>query len=249
MCYLRHLATDPALTSPPAERPADPARAPGRGHAERSAATRRKLICATIATLNAVGYPATTTIEVVRRAKVSRGAMLHHFGTRAELLLATAEHVLREQEEERRDSLRDVERGEERFFSITDAMWNTMQRPEATALTEIMLGARSDPEIHRPFAALMREFNRKLLDGPNTIAEDHGYADTRLVRAMARLHVAAMRGLVIDKLYWDESDTSIDDAFELMVWYKGLLMRRLTDPAFRDAAPDRARPLRPKRRN
>ncbi len=180
------MADSPAPTLPPVN-----------GHAERSAATRRKLICATIATLNAVGYPATTTIEVVRRAKVSRGAMLHHFGTRAELLLATAEHVLREQEAERRDTLRDMERGEERFFAVTDVMWNTMQRPEATALTEIMLGARSDPEIHGPFAKLMREFNRKLLDGPNLIAEDHGYADTRLVRAMARLHVAAMRGLVV----------------------------------------------------
>ena len=125
----------------------------------------RKLIHATIATLNAVGYTATTTIEVVRRAKVSRGAMLHHFSTRAELLLATAEHILREQEYERRDSLRAVERGEARFFSITDAIWNTMQRPEAIALTEIMLGARSDPEIHAPFSVLMREFNRTLLDG------------------------------------------------------------------------------------
>ena len=229
----RSMSSNPATTRPPTN-----------GHAERSAATRLKLICATIATLNAVGYPATTTIEVVRRAKVSRGAMLHHFGTRAELLLATAEHVLREQEIDRREMLRDIERGEERFYAITDAMWNSMRRPEAKALTEIMLGARSDPEIYGPFATLMREFNRRLLDGPNIIAEDHGYADTRLVRAMARLHVAAMRGLMIDKLYWDEDDTSIDDAFELMIWYKGLVMRRLADPDFAKATPPRERPLR-----
>lgn len=221
-----------------------PAPRPVNGQAERAAATRAKLICATIATLNAVGYTATTTIEVVRRANVSRGAMLHHFSTRAELLLATAEHVLREQEFDRRDVLRTVERGEARFHAITDAMWNTMQQPEAVALTEIMLGARSDPEIHGPFAELMQGYNRRLLDGPNEVAEDHGYADTRLVRAMARLHLAAMRGLMIDKLYWDESDTSIDDAFELLVWYKGLLMRRLDDASFAHQAPPRERPLR-----
>lgn len=220
----------------------------GTGQAERSAATRAKLIRATIATLNALGYTATTTIEVVRRARVSRGAMLHHFNTRAELLLATAEHILREQEIERRDVLRTVERGEPRFYSITDAMWNTMQQPEAVALTEIMLGGRSDPEIHAPFSTLMKGFNRRLLDGPNELANDFGYSDTRLVRAMARLHVAAMRGLVIDKLYWDESDTSIDDAFELLVWYKGLVMRRLEEPAFALAAASRDRPLRPSRR-
>jgi AcrR family transcriptional regulator len=214
------------------------------GQAERSAATRAKLIRATIATLNTLGYTATTTIEVVRRARVSRGAMLHHFSTRAELLLATAEHILREQEVERRDTLRTIERGEPRFYAITDAMWNTMQQPEAVALTEIMLGARSDPEIHAPFSRLMKEFNRHLLDGPAEVAEDLGYADLRLVRAMARLHIAAMRGLVIDKLYWDEDDTSIADAFELLVWYKGLIMRRLEDPKFAGQAAERARPLR-----
>jgi len=224
------------------DRPANPTR--GKGQAERGAATRAKLIHATIATLNALGYTATTTIEVVRRAMVSRGAMLHHFSTRADLILATAEHILLEQEVERRDTLRTIDRGEERFYAITDAMWNTMQQPEAVALTEIMLGARSDPEVHGPFATLMREHNRQLLDGPNEVADDFGYADTRLVRAMARLHVAAMRGLVIDKLYWDEADTSIDDAFELLIWYKGLLMRRLEDPAFASSAPERARPLR-----
>lgn len=228
-----------------ATRPVPPTRA-ANGHAERSAATRAKLISATIATLNAVGYTATTTIEVVRRARVSRGAMLHHFGTRAELLLATAEHVLREQEFERVDVLRDVERGEPRFFAITDAMWNTMQRPEGTALIEIMLGARNDPDIHARFGALMREYNRKLLDGPNLVADDFGYADTRLVRAMARLHLAAMRGLLIDEPYWREGDPTNEDAFELLIWYKGLVMRRLAEPAFAGAAPPRARPLRRK---
>ena len=61
---------------------------------------------------------------------------------------------------------------------------------------------------------------------------------------MARLHLAAMRGLVIDKIFWDEKDTSIDDAFELLVWYKGLVMRRLEDPGFASAAAPRDRPLR-----
>jgi AcrR family transcriptional regulator len=219
-------------------------RAPGGAQAERSAATRATLISATIETLNALGYTATTTIEVVRRAGVSRGAMLHHFATRGELILATAEQVLREQEVERRDVLRTIDRGEARFFSITDAMWNTMQQPEAVALTEIMLGARSDPEVHGRFAALMRDFNRRLLDGPTAVADEFGYADTRLVRAMSRLHLAAMRGLVIDRLYWDETDTSIEDAFELLIWYKGLVMRRLGDPGFAAAAPARERPLR-----
>jgi hypothetical protein len=123
-------------------------------------------------------------------------------------------------------------------------MWNTMRQPEAVALTEIMLGARSDPEIHGPFALLMRGYNQKLLDGPSVVAEDLGYSNTRAVRAMARLHVAAMRGLMVDQLYWDENDTGIDDAFELLVWYKRLIMRFLEEPAFKDVVHDLPRPLK-----
>lgn len=208
----------------------------GDGHARRSAATRGKLIRATISTLDALGFAATTTIEVARRAGVSRGAMLHHFSTRAGLLLATAEFILREQECERRDVQHTKERGKSQSCPITVASWEMMQRPEAVALTEIMLGGRSDPEIHASFSTLIRSFNRCLLDGPIQVDRDFGQSNNRLVRAMARLHVAAMRGLVIDKLYCDASDTSIDDAFQLLVWYKGLAMRRLENPEFASAA-------------
>lgn len=200
----------------------------------RGAAMRLRLMRATIETLTSLGYGGTTTTEVVRRAGVSRGAMLHHFATRADLLVATADYILSEQETFRRKRLAGVERGVPRFFSITDAMWETMQRDESIALTELMLGSRGDPEVRDRFGALMRAASSRLSQGPDEVAEDIGYADQRLVRAMARLHVAAMRGLIIERRYIDGDDAAAasDDAFELLVWYKQAVMRRLTDPDF-----------------
>lgn len=53
-----------------------------RTQAERSAATRRLLLDATVDCLVEFGYTGTTTAAVAARAGLSRGAQLHHFGTR-----------------------------------------------------------------------------------------------------------------------------------------------------------------------
>lgn len=213
--------------------------------ADKGAVMRRRLIRATIEALTELGYSGATTIEVVRRAKVSRGALLHHFPTRSDLLLATTEYIFEAQERFRRHRLKDVDRGRARFLSITDAMWDTMQRPESVALTELMIGTRGDDELREPFAALMRQANARLYEGPSEVAEDIGYADARLVRSMAKLHVAAMRGLMIERHYYGGAEAQTDDAFELLAWYKHAVMRRLADPAFEDAVRlELERPLR-----
>jgi AcrR family transcriptional regulator len=74
-----------------------PSAAPARirvPNVERSAATRAKLLKATIDCLYEVGYHQTSTVLVTERAKVSRGSMLHHFPTKADLMMATSEYIV-----------------------------------------------------------------------------------------------------------------------------------------------------------
>ncbi|MFD9732944.1 TetR/AcrR family transcriptional regulator [Umezawaea sp. NPDC059074] len=61
--------------------------------ADRSRETRRKLMEATVDCLVERGWSRTTTILVAERAGVSRGAQLHHFRTRGELVAAAVEHL------------------------------------------------------------------------------------------------------------------------------------------------------------
>ncbi len=61
--------------------------------ADRSRSTRRKLMDATVDCLVERGWSGTTTTVVAERAGVSRGAQLHHFRTRGELVAATVEHL------------------------------------------------------------------------------------------------------------------------------------------------------------
>ena len=60
---------------------------------KRSVATRAALLDAAIECLVKRGYAATTTIETARRAGVSRGAELHHFPSKAELLTTAVDHL------------------------------------------------------------------------------------------------------------------------------------------------------------
>ena len=71
--------------------PAAPARR--RTQEERSAATQTRLLDAAVECLVELGYGATTTTVVAERAGVSRGAQLHHFATRADLVGAAVQHV------------------------------------------------------------------------------------------------------------------------------------------------------------
>src|SRR5437868_6497623 len=68
------------------------ARAP-RTQQQRRDETRRALLDAAVESLIDVGFARTTTLEVQRRANVSRGALLHHFPSKAELLVAAVDHL------------------------------------------------------------------------------------------------------------------------------------------------------------
>jgi AcrR family transcriptional regulator len=62
--------------------------------AESTAATRQRVLDATIEVYREVGIPATTLKAVAERADVSRGTILHHFGSGEGLLGAVLDTIL-----------------------------------------------------------------------------------------------------------------------------------------------------------
>src|SRR3712207_7678852 len=64
-----------------------------RSRSERTADSRLLILDAAVACLVEEGYAGASTLAVQARAGVSRGRLLHHFPSRAELLVAAAEHL------------------------------------------------------------------------------------------------------------------------------------------------------------
>jgi AcrR family transcriptional regulator len=118
-----------------------------RSQAERSDAMRARLLHATIECLAESGYGRMSTNDVVRRAHVSRGALAHHFPTKAELVTAAAELLVDERGAEFRErfgSLAPERRTPDEALAV---LWSFYDDPSALALIELTVVARSYPEL------------------------------------------------------------------------------------------------------
>jgi AcrR family transcriptional regulator len=114
---------------------------------ERSVVTRAALLDAAIECLVERGYAATTTVETVRRAGVSRGAMLHHFPSKAELLAEAVERLFDRRRAEFMDAFAAIHPKADRLDAALDLLWSMFQGPAFIAWTELWVAARTDPEL------------------------------------------------------------------------------------------------------
>ncbi|MBR9808400.1 MAG: TetR/AcrR family transcriptional regulator [Alphaproteobacteria bacterium] len=195
-------------------------------HAVRSAAMRRKLIDAAIVCLDKYGYGKTTLQKITDEAGVSRGAFLHHFPTRCDLITAVAEDAAVQQNDFVRSTLAKFKPGVELFDAITEATWQALLQPPAIALIEIMMGARSDPELDARFTTTLQKLQDAQREGVWLVAQQVGIRDKQAVLNMVHLHRAAMRGLLIELKYTHDREAA-EAGMELLKHYKVLLTKEL----------------------
>ena len=121
-------------------------------------ATRAALLDAAVDCLVDRGYAATTTIETARRAGVSRGAQLHHFPTKAQLLATAVEHLFDRRRSEFLDAFAAIDPQTDRLDAAVDLLWSMFQGPAFVAWTELWVAARTDPELAATVLAVERRF-------------------------------------------------------------------------------------------
>lgn len=200
-------------------------------HAERKAAMRKRLIDAAIECLTKFGYGGTTLQVVMDLAGVSRGAVLHHFPNKVELMIAVAEYAAGKQNRHVARLLADTRPGMDRWLSITMATWDAMQRPPAIALLEIMMGSRSDKELGERFPAVIAGLETYQREGVWEQAQSIGITDKESVEAMIHLHNAAMRGLAMELMFSGNARRATG-AMKLLRKYKDTLTGELVTKPF-----------------
>lgn len=119
-----------------------------RTQAERSKAMRERLMEATLHCLVVEGYAGLTVSKIVAAAKVSRGSPLHHFPSKAALVEAAAEQLVRRFYISLGRMIKSMEVSDDRLHDLIMAGWhNLLSTPETTALLELLVASRHEPEL------------------------------------------------------------------------------------------------------
>jgi AcrR family transcriptional regulator len=165
---------------------------------ERSALTRTRLLNATIESLVKVGYAKTTTIEVGKRADLSRGAQLHHYPNKADLLVAAVEYLADERMRKLQKELGPLLKKSpgDPLTPVFDVLWSSYTGPLFWAALELVVASRTDAEIREKFHALERRVTGRIL---SAIVELTG-ATTDEAKAVLEMTLYMMNGMAIERI-------------------------------------------------
>ncbi|WP_309650698.1 TetR/AcrR family transcriptional regulator [Nocardioides sp.] len=133
-----------------------PSPAPRRTQGERTATTRARVLDATFDCLLERGHAATTIAEVQDRAGVARGTLLHHFPTRASLMVAVVEDVARRRLGVLRagtDENAPTERSWERAVAVVRS---DLEHPAFLVVLELWVAARADTALREALVPVER---------------------------------------------------------------------------------------------
>ena len=200
-----------------------PSRAPQQ---ERSRLTQQRLLTATIECLVEFGWSGTSTTVIAERAGVSRGAQLHHYPTRAALVMAAVEHLCELRGAELRleaAAALDGVRPEQRLDRVIDMLATAFTGPMFVAALELWVAARTDPELRDALipmeARVGREMHRLTVDLLQADESQPG------VRETVQVTLDLLRGLGVANMLTDDSARR---AALLAVWKEQLasLLRR-----------------------
>jgi AcrR family transcriptional regulator len=132
--------------------PAGATRRPRRTQEQRSSETRTRLLDATIDCLVQYGYAGTTTPRVAEMAGVTRGAQVHHFGSKNDLVLAALKHLAARRTAAAVSEVSDLTAGNDPLGAVLDLLWDLHAGPIFIATVELWVAGRTDPALGREVA-------------------------------------------------------------------------------------------------
>jgi len=174
------------------------ARKPRRSQADRSAATRAKVIAAARDVLCAQGYSGATMHAIRDAAGMSLGAIQHQFPTKAKLMAAVAAEFSSYRIRVYREAIRRGRSPRESMENLIDANFEMISRPEMAAVLEIHLARRNDPDLDREVGPSTRRFDRRVRLWAYSILHAAGIAEDETHLSVQLLNNAVSRGLTVE---------------------------------------------------
>ena len=216
--------------------------------------TRNSILDAAIRCFYRFGYNNTTTEKIANEAGVSRGAMLHHFPSRADLIKAAVLHLNEKRLEmfKREESSVQNDATHTRIEEGIDTYWAQLNTPYFVVFHELQIAARTDPELCAVLVPAIEELDRAWAVSVREIFPDLAVSP-EIIRANW-LTLLLLEGMAAN-LYTRRLNKVSGD---LLAWLKTELRRSFNDvltsldresaKTADAAAPTRARTVPPARR-
>jgi AcrR family transcriptional regulator len=115
---------------------------------------------ATVASLFERGYGGLSTVDVARRARVSRGGQLHHFPHKQALLAQTVAHLFELRLTQLRANILKLPAAppEQRLAAFIDASWPAFKSRTFYAWLELVVASRTDPKLRQASSTIIARF-------------------------------------------------------------------------------------------
>lgn len=175
---------------------------------------RVRLLDATIDCLFELGYAGTTTTVIAERAGVSRGAQLHHFPTKADLVTSAVEHLFQRRLREFRDAFAGLPEGVDLSDAALSILWPMVSGPAFYAWLELVVAARTDAELRAKVTEIGDRFMESVRGIYADLFPDHA-SDGPFLQIAPTFVLAFLQGLALDKIC-SPDDPRLDQALEML---------------------------------
>ena len=129
--------------------------------AQKSASTRTQIIEAAIKCLVELGYARTTTAVIAEKAGLSRGAMLHHFPSKMDIVRAAVEYLHAKRLRAFRKAMAKEPIDGDHVRLGVEGYWAHVKHPWFVAFFEIAVAARTDKELAAILFPAQEAFERE----------------------------------------------------------------------------------------
>ncbi len=129
--------------------------------AQKSASTRTQIIEAAITCLVELGYGRTTTTVIAKKAGLSRGAMLHHFPSKMDIIRAAVAYLHAKRLRAFRKAMAKEPTDGDHVRLGIEGYWSHVKHPWFVAFFEIAVAARTAKELAAILFPAQEAFDRE----------------------------------------------------------------------------------------
>lgn len=129
--------------------------------AQKSASTRTQILEAAITCFTRLGYSRTTTTRIAESAGLSRGAMLHHFPSKLDIVRSAVDYLHEKRLRAFKKAVHRIPPNIDRLNMAVQAYWKQVTHPMFAAFHELTVAARTDPELEAILRPAQQAFDHE----------------------------------------------------------------------------------------